>query len=307
MLPPSSTSLKEAEGRLDAVLRPKDAKFHPFRHGQIPVKDASGYADDFFAITDALLSSRELLVFLSDQSLGVEAKKQTLRKLFGGKVADPVYAELQRLALSRWRAADDLATATESLGIRCLITAIATDRRTRKVEAELFQLATKMKFNPEASDFLSNPNFPTELRCQMLNKVLDGKADPATALIAQRATIHPIAGRFRATVNQVVLKIAAYRNLAVAKVTSPIELTDRQTKRLEALLSQKYGQPIEANVIVDPAVIGGLRIEFGDRVIDDTVRARLYDAERHFKQSKADAEFESASAAGQANRLVRWS
>ena len=34
------------------------------------------------------------------------------------------------------------------------------------------------------------------------------------------------------------------------------------------------------NVIVDPEVIGGIRVEIGDDVIDGTVSNRLHDARR---------------------------
>jgi F-type H+-transporting ATPase subunit delta len=116
----------------------------------------------------------------------------------------------------------------------------------------------------------------------MVNSLLAGKADLATLLIAQRATTNLTGGRFRANINHVVGKFAESRSLTVARVVSPIELTDAQVKRLERLLYKKYGLHIEANVSIDPAAIGGLRVEVGDRVLDDTVRARLYDAERHF-------------------------
>ena len=40
------------------------------------------------------------------------------------------------------------------------------------------------------------------------------------------------------------------------------------------------GQTVHINVIEDPEVLGGLRVEIGDEVIDGTVRTRLDDVRR---------------------------
>ncbi|MDQ3166780.1 MAG: F0F1 ATP synthase subunit delta, partial [Actinomycetota bacterium] len=41
-----------------------------------------------------------------------------------------------------------------------------------------------------------------------------------------------------------------------------------------------YGQPVHLNVLVDPAVLGGLSVEVGDEIIDATMSGRLEDARR---------------------------
>ncbi|MGZ5152599.1 MAG: F0F1 ATP synthase subunit delta [Burkholderiales bacterium] len=40
-------------------------------------------------------------------------------------------------------------------------------------------------------------------------------------------------------------------------------------------MEKKYGRKVNAQVEVDPALIGGARIVVGDKVIDATVRGRL--------------------------------
>ena len=48
----------------------------------------------------------------------------------------------------------------------------------------------------------------------------------------------------------------------------------------QAALARQYGRPVHLNVVVDPEVIGGMRVEIGDDVIDGTVASRLDDARR---------------------------
>jgi len=288
LTPPSNRSLEAAEARFYHLLHPQ--------HGHVSAKQAMEYGEQLFTVADALTGSPSLLAFCTDQASSPTMKRQMLDRLLRGKVDLPLVTELADLMDARWRIAPDLITAIESLGVFCVISSLNHDHRARKVEGELFQLATAMKAEPEASNFLSNHNEPVESRLHLLHTLLDGKSDPATLLLAERATINPMAGRFRATLNSVVAKIASSRELAVAKVTSPIELTDHQLKRLQKLLTKKYGQEVEVNVSVDPSVIGGLRVEVGDRVLDDTYRARLYDAERRFAEGNTSAEWSLTNA-----------
>ena len=52
------------------------------------------------------------------------------------------------------------------------------------------------------------------------------------------------------------------------------------SERLADALARQYGRPVHLNVVVDPDVIGGMRVEIGDDVIDGTVASRLDDARR---------------------------
>ena len=57
-------------------------------------------------------------------------------------------------------------------------------------------------------------------------------------------------------------------------------LSDEEGQRLAGVLSRQYDRPVHLNTVVDPGVIGGVRVEVGDDVIDGTVASRLDDARR---------------------------
>jgi F-type H+-transporting ATPase subunit delta len=52
-------------------------------------------------------------------------------------------------------------------------------------------------------------------------------------------------------------------------------MSDEQVRSLVSALEAKHGRKINARVEIDPELIGGARIEVGDKVIDATVRGRL--------------------------------
>jgi len=53
-----------------------------------------------------------------------------------------------------------------------------------------------------------------------------------------------------------------------------------QARRLAAELERIYGRPVDVEIHLDPAVIGGGRLKIGDDVIDGSVSARLEQARR---------------------------
>lgn len=55
------------------------------------------------------------------------------------------------------------------------------------------------------------------------------------------------------------------------KVTVPYELNDAETKDLEKLLSDALNRKASIKVSVDADIIGGMKIEFEDYIIDGTV------------------------------------
>ena len=60
-----------------------------------------------------------------------------------------------------------------------------------------------------------------------------------------------------------------------AKIISAMPLGDEQLQSLVGTLEKKYQRQVRATVEVDPALIGGVKIVVGDKVIDATVRGRL--------------------------------
>src|SRR5690606_9227079 len=76
-------------------------------------------------------------------------------------------------------------------------------------------------------------------------------------------------------------RLAAHRRkLLVAAVTAAVVPSKAQTDRLTRLLTTAYGRPVQLNVAVDPRVVGGMRVQVGDEVVDSTVLGRLEDVRR---------------------------
>lgn len=57
-------------------------------------------------------------------------------------------------------------------------------------------------------------------------------------------------------------------------VTTTIELTAAQEKQIRSAFEQKYG-PVRINNIIDESMIGGIKIQYGSRELDGTVKGKL--------------------------------
>jgi len=60
-----------------------------------------------------------------------------------------------------------------------------------------------------------------------------------------------------------------------AKISSAFPLDDGQCNQVVNLLSSRFKRKINAAVTVDPELIGGIKVEVGDKVWDASVRGRL--------------------------------
>jgi F-type H+-transporting ATPase subunit delta len=85
---------------------------------------------------------------------------------------------------------------------------------------------------------------------------------------------------FAASLRSYQVAAAARRNASIATVRVATDLSEAERTRLAEALGRQYGRDIQLNVIVDPDVVGGVRVDIGDEVIDGTIAARLDEAQR---------------------------
>ena len=71
--------------------------------------------------------------------------------------------------------------------------------------------------------------------------------------------------------------VATQRGRTIATVRSAVPLTEAHRQRLADSLSRTYGMPVAINVVVDPEVVGGIRVQIADDVIDGSISTRLAD------------------------------
>lgn len=57
-------------------------------------------------------------------------------------------------------------------------------------------------------------------------------------------------------------------------VTSAVALTDQQRKKISSAFEKKVGS-VQIREVVDPTLIGGVRLQYGSRELDGSIRGKL--------------------------------
>ena len=201
------------------------------------------------------------------------------RRIFGGKL-DTASLDLVKQAVGRrWAATRDLGDSLEYLGVIAVVRGAEAAGQADALEEQLFAFERLVAGTPDLRDALSDPARSVEDKRALLRGLLEGKATPGTIRLAEQS----VAGTHRTV--QVALDeyeriAAAYRNRLVAEVRVARPLSDTDGQRLAGSLAKQYGRPVHLNVVVDADVMGGIRVEIGDDVIDGTMVSRLQDARR---------------------------
>jgi F-type H+-transporting ATPase subunit delta len=240
---------------------------------------ATRIADDLFAVSQVLRREPRLRRVLTDASLAGRAKSDLARELFGEQLGGASLELVATAAGLRWAVTRDLGDALEQLGVVAVVRGADEEGHADALEDELFGFGRIVTENPQLRDALSDPARTTEDKNALLRGLLEGRATAATIRLAEQAVV----GTHR-TVSVAIeeyQKVAAeHRNRLVATVRVARELADGDRQRLEGALAGQYGRPVHLNVVVDREVIGGMKVEVGDDVIDGTVASRLDEARR---------------------------
>jgi len=242
------------------------------------LEEFAALADDLFRAAALLRSEAALRRAVTDASTPAEAKASLVHGLLDDKLGAPAVDLLAQAAGLRWVAARDLADAVEHLGVVAAVRS-AGRRESVRLSDELFVVAQVVEENADLRIALSDPVRSTDDKRQLLRGLLAERALPATVTLVEQA----LAGSFRsfhAAVTEYQKVAAATQGEGVALVRVARELTEAERARLEQALSTQYGRPVHLNIEVDPGLLGGMRVEIGDDVIDGTVVSRLDDARR---------------------------
>jgi F-type H+-transporting ATPase subunit delta len=129
--------------------------------------------------------------------------------------------------------------------------------------------------DPDAQAILANPSVPVETRLEAV-EALDLPGIGRRGLNLMRLLV---AGRRVERIDEIVERYEVLADEAAgrvrASVTTAIPLSDADREQLAGDLSTQLGKDVRLVAHVDPAILGGLVLQVGDRLTDASVAARL--------------------------------
>ena len=240
-----------------------------------------GFASDMFAVVDALEASPTLRRAVTDPGTPESARRALVHGLLDGKVDKAVVDLVAEAATLRWAGGRTFAAALERQAVRGQL--VAADRRSdlEDTEDQLFRFARFVESDPELRNVLADRAIDRSRRQELVGELLGGRATDSTIVLAKRA----VAARertFAQTMEGYVTLAAAQKNRVVATVRVAKPLTSDQRDRLHAALTKQIGRDVAIQEVIDPDILGGVRVELGDEVFEGTVVDRLEAARRLF-------------------------
>lgn len=240
-------------------------------------------AGELFALVDVLDHNGTLRRAVTDSSRDAAARQGIVNSVFDGKISSQAMAVLTNAVAQRWSEDSDLADALERAAVLAVIASAQSRGGVDALDEVLNELLTFVRTvdsNAQAQEALSDHQASKESK-KKLAVALGGPATTAEGvLLLERVGSNPRGLHAARAADEFAEIIVKRQNRYIARVTSAINLSQAQLERLGRALNAVYGRELKLDVSVDPAVLGGLRVQVGDEVIDGTVETRMSDLSR---------------------------
>jgi F-type H+-transporting ATPase subunit delta len=142
------------------------------------------------------------------------------------------------------------------------------------VREQLAQFVAAEEEVPELRELLRNPQLDPRARTAALEELLaDGDELLRNFLLVladkgRAGQLEEIAAEFERL-------IAEHEGIVHAELTTAVELSDEEARKLLDQIEKTAGRKVEASRAVDPDLIGGIVLQVGSHRLDASVRGRL--------------------------------
>ena len=128
---------------------------------------------------------------------------------------------------------------------------------------------------PDFVRLLTSPNLSKQERCAILDDSFRGKVHPYVLnflkILTEKGYMKHFADCCKAFEEQYNLD----NGILPVTVITAVALSDAQTEKLSEKLSRVTGKQIKLLQKIDPSVLGGVRLDYDGKRLDDTVSHRM--------------------------------
>jgi F-type H+-transporting ATPase subunit delta len=242
--------------------------------------DAAQFSNDLFTVLTVLSTSVGVRRALTDNARDAAAKAELISNLFAGKIGSAAQSLLASAAGMRWSSPSELADAIEQFAVEAQAVAADKTNEIAKLEDQLFDFARVLIANPDLRQALNTSADSDEGKVALLESIVKGKYANSTVNLLRRITVLRRGRNIDATLAAYSHYVSTRKDRMAAHIRTAVELTPAQAEKLRAALTKEVGKEVHINIEVDPKVLGGISIRYGDEIIDGTVINRLTEASR---------------------------
>ncbi|MCQ2538704.1 MAG: F0F1 ATP synthase subunit delta [Lachnospiraceae bacterium] len=130
--------------------------------------------------------------------------------------------------------------------------------------------------NTDFGKLMNHPKILKEEKLEVLKNVFEGRISGELLGFLHLIVVKDRYDQIDEILDFFINEVKRLKGIGVALVTTAVELKDSQKKSIEAkLLETTSFKAMEMHYDVDQALIGGMKIRIGDRVVDSSIQTKL--------------------------------
>jgi F-type H+-transporting ATPase subunit delta len=143
------------------------------------------------------------------------------------------------------------------------------------VRADCVAIRQLMDRSQEFSNFVANPTLPPDVADRAVSALFKEKSDAVTLRFLRFLISKSRLTQLRGICDAYEQYSCEEQGVIKVKITAAHELSDTQLAAMTQKLHARYNKTIDAEVKVDPSLIGGFKIQVGDHIRDLSMVSKL--------------------------------
>ena len=144
-----------------------------------------------------------------------------------------------------------------------------------QIQEEISVLAQSFHAEPDFIRLLGTPNLSVQERCNILDDSFRGKLHPYVLNFLKILTEKGYMRHFSDCCKAYEESFNRDNGILPVTAITAVSLNAEQAEKLTAKLCQITGKQVKLYNRIDPAVLGGVRLDYDGKRLDDTVSHRL--------------------------------
>ena len=145
------------------------------------------------------------------------------------------------------------------------------------------------KENKELQTLMNHPKVNKEEKKEVIKNIFTGRVSDDILgfflIIVEKGRFGEIDSIFEYFLE----KVREYKNIGRAFVKTAVELNESQKENVKKrLLETTRYEKMEIEYDIEPALIGGMIIRIGDRVVDSSIQTKLYELKKDLSKIQLD-------------------
>ena len=145
-------------------------------------------------------------------------------------------------------------------------------------------VAKILRTNDEFGKLMNHPKIMKEDKVKIVEDTFSGRIPKEIVGVMTILVTKGRAEEMLSVFDYFIDLVKEEKKIGIASVTTAVRLSDKQKAKVEQKLldTTKY-ETFEMNYSVDASLIGGMVIRIGDRVVDSSIKTKLYELSRELR------------------------